>query len=250
MAAACDSEESQLLLDVKADPRERLLQVAIYLFARDGLDNVSLKTISDAAGNRNKSAVSYHFSGKQGLVDAVLERLHADLAPKLDAQLAKVEGALAGGAEPTVEEIVLDLLTPLMQLYALKPYGRNAIKVLARLMHEPVTNFPDHLGESARSLSSRAFRLLHELLPGKPPADLELHLQHAVMATVNGLALQQQFVINHRSRWSTAPLPEIFLSYAGYVAAGIAGCPLVLGAATRAEWLARMTPPDRRSPIL
>jgi AcrR family transcriptional regulator len=229
-------EDAPLLLDVKADSRERLLQVAIHLFARDGLDGVSLKTISDAAGNRNKSAVGYHFSGKQGLVDAVLERLHADLAPKLDAQLSGFEQASDDGAALSVDEIVLGLLTPLMRLYALEPNGQNAIKVLARLMHEPVASFPEKLGESVRSLSERAFNLLQRLLPEKRPADLELHLQHAVMATVNGLALQRRFVAGHRSRWSTAPLAEIFLSYAGYVAAGIAGRPLELSAAAKAAW--------------
>ena len=229
-------EDAPLLLDVRADPRERLLQVAIHLFARDGLDNVSLKTISEAAGNRNKSAVGYHFSGKQGLVDAVLERIHADLAPQLDARLSKFETVLDGGADLGVDEVVLSLLTPLMHLYARTPYGRSAIKVLARLMHEPVANFPEHLGESTRTLSARAFDLLQQLIPEKPPADLELHLHHALMATVNGLALQQEYVTGHRSRWSTAPLTEIFLSYAGYVAAGIAGRPLNLSVEERALW--------------
>jgi AcrR family transcriptional regulator len=240
MTAAVAEKAETLLLDVRTDSRERLLQVAIRLFARDGLGNVSLKAISDAAGNRNKSAVGYHFSGKQGLVDAVLERLHADLAPGLDAQLSRFEQALDSKAPLSVDEVVLGLLTPVMQLYVQAPHGQNAIKVLARLMHEPVASFPNALRKSSRALSERALAVFQRLLPEKDVVALEHHLQHAVMATVNGLALQKQFMMSQRSRWSDASMGEIFLSYASYVAAGIAGRPLHLDTVTKTKWLVGM----------
>ena len=43
------------------------------LFALHGLDGVSLRQICEAAGTRNNSAVQYHFGGKEGLIQAILE---------------------------------------------------------------------------------------------------------------------------------------------------------------------------------
>ncbi len=237
--AAAPDTSAPLLVDVSADSRERLLQVAIHLFARDGLDNVSLKAISDAAGNKNKSAVAYHFAGKQGLIGAVLKRLYDDLAPALEAELDRFEQALARGERPGVGEVVLGLLTPPMLLYGDARYGPDAIKVLARLMHEPVSDYFPAMFQAAQQLSDRTQRLLVRLLPEKAPADIELCLQHAIMATVNGLALQQNFLKRHFGAWRDRSLADVFLAYAAYVASGIVGRPLTLTAAQEATWRSR-----------
>ncbi len=239
LKAASTGAHTPLLVDVSADSRERLLQVAIHLFARDGLDNVSLKAISDAAGNRNKSAVAYHFASKQGLVGAVLQRLHDDLAPAIEAELGAFERKLSRGERIDLGEVVLGLLTPPMLLYGDARYGKDAIKVLARLMHEPVSEHFPEMFHAAQQLSQRTQQLLIRLLPDKPPADIELCLQHAIMATVNGLALQQNFLKRHFDAWPDRSLADVFLSYAAYVASGIAGHPLSLSAAQRSAWRSR-----------
>jgi AcrR family transcriptional regulator len=57
-----------------ADPsRLRLVDAATRLFAQHGIDSVALKDIVAAAGQKNQSAVQYHFGGKQGLIAAALE---------------------------------------------------------------------------------------------------------------------------------------------------------------------------------
>ena len=55
-----------LMVDVKADLRERLLLVAVRLFAERGVEAVSMRTINSEAGTKNKSAVHYHFGSKAG----------------------------------------------------------------------------------------------------------------------------------------------------------------------------------------
>lgn len=52
--------------------REKILNAAERLFAERGL-GVSLREIAVAAGQRNHSAVQYHFGDKTGLVDALYE---------------------------------------------------------------------------------------------------------------------------------------------------------------------------------
>jgi len=59
--------------------RIRMIEVAERLFAERGIDAVSSAEIIDAAGQRNKNAVHYHFGGKEGLVTAIAEYRSASL---------------------------------------------------------------------------------------------------------------------------------------------------------------------------
>jgi AcrR family transcriptional regulator len=59
----------------KARPkaREELLDTAEALFGLYGINAVSLREIAAAAGQRNSSAVQYHFHDKEGLLDALIQ---------------------------------------------------------------------------------------------------------------------------------------------------------------------------------
>ena len=54
--------------------RERLLDAAQHLFARRGVEAVPIREINDLAGQRNASALHYHFGSRWGLVVAVVDR--------------------------------------------------------------------------------------------------------------------------------------------------------------------------------
>jgi AcrR family transcriptional regulator len=210
------------------DTRERLLRVALRLFAEHGIDRISLKMISDEAGNRNKSAVGYHFQSKQGLIEAVFRRLERDLGPTMTSALARLESGRHEGLPISVSHVVISLLDPVFRLYRDQPYGIDALRVLARLMHDPVDGVPRDLRALSATLIDRAVTLLHALMPDKPAFLIQHHVHHAVMATVNGLALQERFVTRHKSLWTRETLDSLFSSYAGYVAAGLSALPLAL----------------------
>ncbi|MCB0965301.1 MAG: TetR family transcriptional regulator [Ilumatobacter sp.] len=53
--------------------RIALIEAAEQLFAERGIESVSLRDISAAAGQRNHSAAQYHFVDRAGLVAAVYE---------------------------------------------------------------------------------------------------------------------------------------------------------------------------------
>ncbi|MDQ1373561.1 MAG: hypothetical protein QOJ09_899 [Actinomycetota bacterium] len=63
----------------RADTRERLLRAAADLFARKGVDAVSVDAIADEAG-RTSGALYDHFGGKQGLIAALVDTLRNELA--------------------------------------------------------------------------------------------------------------------------------------------------------------------------
>jgi AcrR family transcriptional regulator len=53
--------------------KESLVVTAERLFAQRGIDGVSVRQITSAAGVANNSAVTYHFESKAGLVRAIFE---------------------------------------------------------------------------------------------------------------------------------------------------------------------------------
>jgi AcrR family transcriptional regulator len=71
-----------------SDTRDRLVRAAEHLFARRGVD-VPIREIHELAGQRNASAIQYHFGSKQDLIRAVLER-HA----LSDAEVAAIRADL------------------------------------------------------------------------------------------------------------------------------------------------------------
>jgi AcrR family transcriptional regulator len=212
-----------LLADVQADSRERLLRVAMRLMASQGIATTTLKQISDAAGNRNKSAVGYHFNSKEGLVAAVLKRLRDDLAPAYRQTLDKLESTIREGGRLDCHYVVWCLLTPVFKLSFGTAYGPDALKILARIMHDPLDSVDADIRREGQDLRERAFGVLRHALPEKSPAWLDLTFQHALMATVNGLALQHAYVNRYRGRWDDDDVVHILLSYVDYVAGGLMG---------------------------
>lgn len=57
----------------KDDAKTRLILAAEILFAKGGIDGVSLREIASAAGQRNHHAVQYHFGNRETLVQAIFD---------------------------------------------------------------------------------------------------------------------------------------------------------------------------------
>ncbi|WP_375504170.1 TetR/AcrR family transcriptional regulator [uncultured Jatrophihabitans sp.] len=92
--------------------RERILLVAERLFARRGIEAVSMREILEEAGQRNKSAAQYHFGGKDGLVTAVLNfRLEA-INHRRTARLDDIEAA---GLQSDLRELAAAVVCPLAE---------------------------------------------------------------------------------------------------------------------------------------
>jgi AcrR family transcriptional regulator len=62
--------------------RERILEVALPLFARHGFAGTSVRTIASAAGV-NVATLAYHFTDKEGLYDTVVQRVHLDMSGEI-----------------------------------------------------------------------------------------------------------------------------------------------------------------------
>ncbi|MFG1925307.1 TetR/AcrR family transcriptional regulator [Cryptosporangium sp. NPDC048952] len=75
--------------------RDAILSTAERLFAERGLNNVSNRQVSEAAGQGNNAAVSYHFGTKTDLVRAIIRRSNGPISERRQALVERVAGSVA-----------------------------------------------------------------------------------------------------------------------------------------------------------
>ncbi len=121
---------------MSAGTREKLLDVAVELFAEKGIGGTSLRVLTQQAG-ANLAAVHYHFGSKDALVDAVLERHAAALNRERLTDLERIE-ATAGSEPASVEAILTAFVTPgARNLEALRDRRALLVRLRGRIEAEP-----------------------------------------------------------------------------------------------------------------
>ncbi|WOG26521.1 TetR/AcrR family transcriptional regulator [Endozoicomonas sp. 8E] len=94
------------------DAKEALVRAAEKLIAERGLDAVSDREIARAAGQKNNSAVQYHFGDRAGLINAILDFRMIPLNQKRHEMLDEL---LNRKEPPTTRDLVKVLLLPYME---------------------------------------------------------------------------------------------------------------------------------------
>jgi len=94
------------------DVRKRMIDSAIVLFARKGVEQVSLRELTTDAGV-NLAAVNYHFGSKEELAKIVFEELTKRVNRHRLDRLHEIETACrASNTLPRLEEIILAFIEP------------------------------------------------------------------------------------------------------------------------------------------
>ena len=170
--------------------RERIKRAARRLFAQRGVDAVAVRDILAAAGQRNVSALNYHFGSKEGLIETLigdaLAIAHARWAAGLDA----IEAA---GGPRDIREIV-----ELLVIQGLPPNAPEGDEASARLLAMVLQTRRDLVLAAAtrRGLTAydRALRHIKRLMPEMPERARDQRLlfyfsaSTAVLAVLEGAA--------------------------------------------------------------
>jgi AcrR family transcriptional regulator len=86
--------------------REKLLDAAARLYAERGIADVSIAEIVRSAGQRNASALHYHFGSREGVLVALLERHIPDIRQRRLELLDAARNRPADDARVAVEAVV------------------------------------------------------------------------------------------------------------------------------------------------
>lgn len=145
--------------------KQRLLEAGEHLFARKGIHGVTLRELNARAGQKNPSALHYHFGSRDGLVMAILETQQVAVDSAMDSAL----NASGIGSGASVFEI-LDAVVPGLAAKLETPGGRDFLRIVPQILPE--------LSRSARAgrivpstpTSLRVLTLLEHALDELPPA--------------------------------------------------------------------------------
>ncbi len=95
------------------DTRNQIKAAAQMLFARHGVDAVTVQEIVDAAGQRNNAALHYHFGTKEELIRQMVVDGAAVLDERRRGMLEEIE---ARGGPRSIREVLLVLVMPVIEL--------------------------------------------------------------------------------------------------------------------------------------
>jgi len=119
------------------DTRSQLISAAERLFAERGVDGVSLNEINRDAGQRNASALQYHFSDRAGLLKAVIDKHGPDVDARRDVLLQQYR---VSGVED-LRALAAALVLPLSAKLSDPDGGREYLRIVAELVNRPDPQF-------------------------------------------------------------------------------------------------------------
>ncbi len=143
--------------------RRTIIVAAEKLFARGGIDGVSIRDITTAA-KVNTAAIHYHFGSKRALVGAILETRAADLGRR---RAGFIE-ALKESDLPTARQVAEAMVLPTAQLFENKRGGgQHYVAFIAWVAGHPdyASMVGDRYEQDTRSLTDA----LELALPDLPP---------------------------------------------------------------------------------
>ncbi|TQF75101.1 TetR family transcriptional regulator [Rhodococcus spelaei] len=141
--------------------RSVIIEVAERMFAEHGVEGVSMRDVAAAAGQRNNSAVQYHFGGRDGLLLAVFRYRMGEINQARSEYLAEIDRQ---GRGEDLRALVEAGLRPLTDFLASVPEGHYA-RFIARV--SPSVDFAsgefDEVFDGNREVVARLTRILGHL---------------------------------------------------------------------------------------
>lgn len=147
--------------------REQIMLAARHLFAKHGIDGVTLREIVEASGQKNHGSVSYYFGTKEALVRELVAEGAMLIDMRRNARLDRLE---AEGGPVGIAEVVEVLVYPSVGLAEEMGGGDdNYISFAFMMMMNHRELFMAAVGERWNSGYMRCLDHLRRMMPEMPP---------------------------------------------------------------------------------
>lgn len=164
--------------------KDRILDSAERLFARDGFEATSLRAIT-AEANVNLAAVNYHFQSKEALVQAVIGRRMGPVTTRRLALLDAYEAEAADAPVP-LEKLLDAFLRPVVEMVG--SHAHEFVPLIGRLYTEPGEFAVRLFKQQFEHLARRFVPALQRALPELPRVELVWRLHFAIGALAHTMA--------------------------------------------------------------
>lgn len=185
----------------KLSAADRLIEAAGPLFADQPFDSVSTRELAKAAGV-NLSAISYHFGNKEGLYEAVFQRIIQDLAPARNGVRNFLEGGLiaAKGSAAMQREIVRSFISTIIDAVTEGEDPKWRMRLMVREIHSAGPCFKLVMRGHIEIMHDMVGKLVAVILKEDPETARVKLIAHSVL----GLCLQyalNEALISYRLGW-------------------------------------------------
>lgn len=174
----------------QTDTKQKILDAAEHLFAREGFHCTSLRRITGTAGV-NLAAVNYHFGSKEALLEEVLRRRLDPLNRERNVRLEAVrEDARQKALPPTVADALRAFLEPTMALRDPASGASDFVVLVGRGLANPGGAVGECFLRMMHETALRLYQLLCAALPDTAPEVVFWRMQFAIGA------------MSHTLRWA------------------------------------------------
>ena len=160
IANTSDSEQAGKQANKHADrsarTRARFVAAAQELFAERSIDSVSLNEITQAAGQKNRNALQYHFGNREGLLQAIID----SHAPHVHALRQDIIDEIERSGLAAPQAAARALVEPLYQYVQQEAEGIHYIKILSQMA---VFNSPMLSPDTSRGFTFRRDKRMNSL---------------------------------------------------------------------------------------
>ena len=164
--------------------QDALMHAAVTLIAENGVENISIRSIIEAAGQKNESALQYHFKNRDGLVKAIHEQ-HSD---KVNEYRQKIQAAFSNTKKPQLIDIATMMVGPPFELGKVDPYFRLYVKAFGRDVVFSEMSAVQFMNQRVRSTVNIS-EYLKLALPGLSKDALRARLDSAVRFSSMSMSL-------------------------------------------------------------
>ncbi len=197
--------------------KDRILDAAERLFARDGFEATSLRAIT-AEAQVNLAAVNYHFQSKEALVQAVIGRRMGPVNAQRLAHLDAYEAASAGAALP-LEQIVDAFLRPIVGMVG--SHAHEFVPLIGRLYTEPGDFAARLYKQQFEPLAQRFIPAFLRALPDLSRDELIWRLHFAIGALAHTMAASKMLEMMSGGRCNISDVEGTLARLKAFVIAGI-----------------------------
>lgn len=120
------------MLGIVHEAAAKMIDAAERIVAEQGMAALTVQAVQQAAGQRNKSAVQYHFGGRDGLIEALLATRLSDANERRTEMLLELDGTAS------IRELVEVLVVPLVEAVQRRTPSHWA-RFLVQAMNDPAT---------------------------------------------------------------------------------------------------------------
>ena len=188
--------------------KQKLILASLYLFAENGVDSVSLRMINRAAGQKNNSALHYHFGSKHGLIEA-MDRFIQRHFDAIREPLQEGLNARDRTVGVTLRDVMEVFVSPYVEIIERYDWGYAAVRTLARIDFDSDKELIRVRCDSAATAVKGFAKLLRPLLPELSAREFKMRFNFVVNSVIRDFANYRNLEMSYLGNLKPKSLAEL-----------------------------------------